>query len=442
MFTLSFLQALASCDVLLRALDTFRSEIGAPESATPLLTALRDLLTRLQPLESGTPAPSLSAQPLLAQLRAAFTGGGTAAPLPLGEEHDVAEACELLMQALTAETEAAFRGHAKARLEARAALRAVLSPAPVPDAALAGWRAARMPYEGLLSAQMQCVRCRHHFSTHYTPLATLSLPLPVAGAAALGVLRVTPGSTLAPCFEATFGFELVTGVGCPGCSIKASLEAAGLVPPPKKAAMLPAPSSPRAVAGAARSVASDKPSISPEVEAVHDLWRSVAARGPLPDDAATAAALAAAGAPPRTVRSQVTRRSVVARWPPLLALHLRRAFWTPEGHQMKVVGPLRFPLRLALQAGGAQLVSYMLVAAVEHAGMSTNSGHYVAYRSVGEEVGAAAAAAGGPPRRWVRVSDEDVQAVAESDVMAVQASMLFYQRVAEPRREAAAGGGA
>lgn len=132
----------------------------------------------------------------------------------------------------------------------------------------------------------------------------------------------------------------------------------------------------------------------------------------------------------------------MGRWPPLLVLHLRRSFWSAQGHHAKVVGHVRFPLRLALEANDAQRVTYQLKAVVEHSGLASSTGHYVTYRSVGVDEsydssarsstsGTAESGAVGPPRvplRWVRVSDESVVAVSEKDVAAAHAVMLFYEK--------------
>lgn len=409
---------------------------------TPLICgALVELLRSLQPRD--TAHRSLSSQNLLHTLQSALGDH----VLPLGEEHDAAEGLELLMQALSAELTTAFHAHAEKRLQAKAALRSVLKPAQSPaqlDPLLVSWHAMRLPCEGLLAHHMQCVRCRYHFDTQYAPFMTLSMPLPVtAGVSNIGVARVAPNSSLVPCFDAIFGYELVTGVECPGCSVRASLMKSN-IPPPKPPTP---PTSPRSLAtGGVEGIGGDltiMPSAaedgakgakisSPRSSSkafLTDLWRCVDEMRPLPSERSIESAFKAADVPYLRQKSQVTRRGIVARWPPLLILHLRRTFWTPEGQQVKVVGHVRFPLRLALEAKDAQKVAYRLVAVIEHSGLSAGTGHYVTYRSIGVDVEKAKNPkhAKHMPQKWVRVSDEDVKPVEESEVIAADAAMLYYQ---------------
>ncbi|XP_050205117.1 ubiquitin carboxyl-terminal hydrolase 27 [Mercurialis annua] len=73
---------------------------------------------------------------------------------------------------------------------------------------------------------------------------------------------------------------------------------------------------------------------------------------------------------------------------------------------------------------------YRLVSAVEHFGQ-TGGGHYTVYRSVispspeehtGENLNLS-------PRPWFCISDSDVHRVSEEDVLAAEASLLFYERI-------------
>lgn len=73
---------------------------------------------------------------------------------------------------------------------------------------------------------------------------------------------------------------------------------------------------------------------------------------------------------------------------------------------------------------------YCLVSVVEHFGR-TGSGHYTVYRKVKT----------GPPeeenqprletasKQWFYISDSEVYNVSESDVLAAEASLLFYERL-------------
>ena len=289
------------------------------------------------------------------------------------------------------------------------------------------------------------------------------MPLPVTPTlSSIGVKRVSQGSSLVPCFDAIFGYELVAGVECPGCSIRASL-IKSTVSPPKPTTPPVSPRSLKTRPGGVESMGGDlatvfnnntsssstppgsqensskgesgrlstsprKPPYAAEA-ALTDLWRSVDEMRPLPSEKFIIAAFEAAGIPYLRTKSQVTRRGVVARWPPMLILHLRRTFWSPEGQQIKVVGHVRFPLRLALEAKDSQKVAYRLAAVVEHSGLSAGTGHYVTYRSIGihHKKAKHPQHAKHVPQRWVRVSDEDVRPVEEAQVIAADAAMLFYQ---------------
>lgn len=74
---------------------------------------------------------------------------------------------------------------------------------------------------------------------------------------------------------------------------------------------------------------------------------------------------------------------------------------------------------------------YRLVSVVEHFGRA-GSGHYTVYRSarssdlhkfVSDDQFEPAQA------RWFCISDSDVQGVSEEDVLAAEASLLFYEKI-------------
>lgn len=75
---------------------------------------------------------------------------------------------------------------------------------------------------------------------------------------------------------------------------------------------------------------------------------------------------------------------------------------------------------------------YRLVSVVEHFGKA-GSGHYTVYRSVGadllkedpdDEFEPA-------PAHWFCISDTQVHGVSEKDVLAAEASLLFYEKLVQ-----------
>uniref|UniRef100_A0A7N0VAC9 ubiquitinyl hydrolase 1 n=1 Tax=Kalanchoe fedtschenkoi TaxID=63787 RepID=A0A7N0VAC9_KALFE len=73
---------------------------------------------------------------------------------------------------------------------------------------------------------------------------------------------------------------------------------------------------------------------------------------------------------------------------------------------------------------------YRLVSVVEHMG-KTGGGHYTVYRRMRSQVDEEETDSGNMASsdQWVLISDSDVHQVLESDVLAAQASILFYERV-------------
>lgn len=423
-----------------------------------LCHGLLDIIKALQPHSTTTSTRSHSAQPLLRNLRTKL--GNQDDVLPLGEEHDAAEGLELLLQALSSEIFAAFHSHAQKPLQMKAALQALInpeyyfSPSSSSDACLTGWKSIRLPCEGLLATRMQCVKCQHHFDTQYTKFTTLSMPLPTtassttrtstAGAAVatgnmLGIARVPPNCSLIPCFDALFGYELVSGVHCRGCSIRASLKQVPNLPVKTKSETSPSsPPPPQSkTGGTTNKIKKKQASIFTKLV---ELQQCVDERRPLPSESSIQSLFQAAKMPYlHQTQTHVTRQSVVVRWPPVLVLHLRRSIWTPDGRLMKVVGNVKFPLALRLEAKDEQKVNYQLQSVVHHTGLSAGTGHYVTFRKVriDQNVGTTVPIGMGSDdgsrkvqecgTRWVRVSDEAVKVVDEKEVLAADAILLLYE---------------
>ena len=70
---------------------------------------------------------------------------------------------------------------------------------------------------------------------------------------------------------------------------------------------------------------------------------------------------------------------------------------------------------------------YALSAVVEHYGIC-GGGHYAAYRRVASNPDANDLARPGG-KHWVYISDDHVSQVSEADVLAAEATLLFYERL-------------
>ena len=162
------------------------------------------------------------------------------------------------------------------------------------------------------------------------------------------------------------------------------------------------------------------------------------------------------------------KRTVAARLPAVLALQLKRGFWSPGGHYCKVSGPVAFPLRLSLPpgllpllghdgggpggsrsgtaaaaeataaseagAGAAPAPAYELRAVVVHHGHLAGRGHYTVFRRLdggcgcGGCGGCGGASNGGGAAAFVRVSDDTVAPATAAEALAAEATLLLYER--------------
>lgn len=412
------MQALASSCTLLEIL---RNGDGL-SSLTALST---QVFTDLQPT-TDTRTRSKSCQTLLSALRSVVGEEH----LPSGTEHDAAEGLQLLLDAVQDELNAYFRSNTYRMKLSEASLRALLRPDSTParhaDPLFSAWRARRLPCEGLMATQMQCLRCMHTFETQHMQFTILTLPIPieqqrhhgVGSSRALGTVSVPPGISLGSCLELACRTEVMSGVHCPSCSIKESMEAytsQSCARSEKRAPLMASWSESNSI-----NLAPFRPT----------------RPGPAACRAAQAV-LTAAQLPYTRTLCTVLRRTVVSRWPPLLIMQLRRTVWSPaSGHigpqQIKVCGRVRFPFQFTPPVEAAPEVDgcihmstpchrvYSLVAVIVHTGLSPTTGHYITYRRID-----ISEAHGG----WVRVSDESVVAVDEEQVTASHATLLFYEAV-------------
>lgn len=173
--------------------------------------------------------------------------------------------------------------------------------------------------------------------------------------------------------------------------------------------------------------------------ALAPLQRALAEGLPLLETDAYPALLRSCGVRWARAEGVAARRCVLARRPAVLCLQLRRAFWAPHG-RVKIRGHVAFPLGLDLGTlpalgqqgpllageGGAPAEPpsgpagrYTLRAVVVHGGLAEGGGHYAALRALSPPAQT--------PAQWVSASDQEVTAVSEAEVLAAEATLLFYQ---------------
>lgn len=168
------------------------------------------------------------------------------------------------------------------------------------------------------------------------------------------------------------------------------------------------------------------------------------------------------------VSSTKSRQAVIARPPKCLVVHINRSMFDEfTGLMRKNYAAVRFPSSLDLSEWCLGTVSadgetwdtnpresmlpssrdardtfdrrYQLRAVVTHYGRHEN-GHYICYRKYSTEtfpaqVPESVIEADGDkekPERWFRLSDEDVQMVSESNVMAQGGAFMLFYEAAEP----------
>ncbi|XWS10791.1 hypothetical protein CRYUN_Cryun38cG0027900 [Craigia yunnanensis] len=124
--------------------------------------------------------------------------------------------------------------------------------------------------------------------------------------------------------------------------------------------------------------------------------------------------------------SNTLKQLSIARCPKILCIHLQRASINVFGEQIK----LQVSLTGKLPPSETKL--YRLVSVVEHFGRS-GGGHYTVYRSMGAKSDEEDSDENSEPAiiKWFCISDSQVYTVSEKDVLAAEASLLFYERIVE-----------
>lgn len=269
-----------------------------------------------------------------------------------------------------------------------------------PDGAFQEWRALQLPWKGLTETHMQCLACRHMYTTHLDPFNVLEIPLPSFHDAVMGVDRIPDGTFLTDLLNRLHQRTAVEGVSCPKCSIIATLSDLSVDEDACGDDL-------REHVGVVRRLGS--------LGEHGEMWfRRLLARRGLGDDKWKAR------------KSVAMRWTTVSKWPAVLILHLCRCGWGSEGTPTKIVGHVQFPLRLEVEPRLG--TPYELVAVIRHVGLASEGGHYVTFRRIPRSSQSAGPCDVERQHLWCRVSDESVQYEEDaSQVMSTEASVLIYE---------------
>ncbi|KAL0029606.1 hypothetical protein WJX79_007677 [Trebouxia sp. C0005] len=188
-----------------------------------------------------------------------------------------------------------------------------------------------VPFHGTTVNDMMCVKCRHNFTTQHAPFLLLPLALPITkvtnsrGRVELQRTMVARNSHLQQCLADFCSLELVHGVHCPRCTLRAALKTF------KSKDSLPHLSVPA--------------NADAQLQKRDVIERLLQGTAPCPDmdyqQLATEAGLE--WSPDGTA---CVKRISLGTAPKTLCLHLRRAVWTNAGHHLKLTGHVNFPVSL------------------------------------------------------------------------------------------------
>lgn len=455
----SVLQALASSEALREYLRLVATAAETAHSTVPpLLRSLRDCLESLQP--NATSTRTVDSEDVLSAV-----GDQHGDVLSSGDQHDAAEALQLLMDGVGDQMRHWVAGSLQHELQTPSLLHLpAISQLPactgyqaaeLPSAACLfhKWRElTQLPLGGTLRDESTCLSCRTTAECQYTPFTLLTLPI---------------AKTVQQSLEGFSAFSYLHRVECTRCSLRASLRdwhpevrPGGMTNDTKYTKQSTAKAS--------------------EAEELARLQRLAAGSSPLPA-VDFARQLAALGLPWRQRKTSRLKRCCIAKAPQVLGLHFRRVQWTVAGRQIKVPGHISFPATLpaaALEAAvpvtrgtsadvlppltlpaelrGAQpppspqlprtpqseqhspmaatscgpnvltvsepllhAEAYTLTAVVQHHG-GPESGHYTTLRRI-------AAAADGAPL-WFSTSDASVRRASEQEALDAEATLLLFCR--------------
>lgn len=298
----------------------------------------------------------------------------------------------------------------------------------------------RNPMEGLLAQRVACTRCGFSEGLSMIPFNCLTVPL---------------GSNfeyeIESCLDEYMKLEEISEVDCAKCTLLRAEQ--------QLHQMLPIADYARDTEKEERAQPSTENkllSLPPEVRA-QAMKRLQSIRQALDsDDFADKTLNEVCQIPKRAhVSSTKTRQAVVGRAPQSLVVHVNRSVFDElTGVQRKNYANVRYPIMLDLQtwmlgsessksatqnmlagsALGGGGCDYRLRAVVTHYGRHEN-GHYICYRRhPTRQQSDERASKETVSERWWRLSDEDVSAVTEEDVLGQGGVfMLFYEREEIPR---------
>ncbi|KAK0947120.1 ubiquitin-specific protease ubp1 [Friedmanniomyces endolithicus] len=294
-----------------------------------------------------------------------------------------------------------------------------------------GPSAVKNPLEGLLAQRVACTRCGFSEGLSMIPFNCLTLPLGSNNA-----------YDLDDCLDEYTKLEEINDVDCPKCTL---LRAEGQL-----GQMISV-----SVSQVEASESATNPSLSlpPELRVIA-AKRLQAIQHPLDNDDYADKTMGEVCQIPKKahVSTTKTRQAVIGRAPRSLTVHVNRSLFDElTGVQRKNYASVRFPMVLNLGSwtlGGGpceqpmrsmledaqnQDTSFRLKAVVTHYGRHEN-GHYICYRRHPLPAKADTDLNGleaelEHQEQWWRLSDEDVSAVTESDVLNQGGVfMLFYER--------------
>uniref|UniRef100_A0A6N2LKN6 Ubiquitin carboxyl-terminal hydrolase n=1 Tax=Salix viminalis TaxID=40686 RepID=A0A6N2LKN6_SALVM len=124
--------------------------------------------------------------------------------------------------------------------------------------------------------------------------------------------------------------------------------------------------------------------------------------------------------------SRALKQLSIARSPKILCIQLQRASINSFGEVVKL------QVSAACESVPSEPQAYRLVSVVEHFGRACG-GHYTVYRSLQSESHEEHPDENCKPSplHWFCISDSNVYRVSEEDVLAAEASLLFYERIIE-----------
>ncbi|KXT17368.1 hypothetical protein AC579_3889 [Pseudocercospora musae] len=298
----------------------------------------------------------------------------------------------------------------------------------------------RNPLEGLVAQRVACTSCG--FSEGYSMIPFNCLTVPLGSSFAYD---------LEECLDEYTKSEDIEGVECRCCTLMHAAEKLQKLiaapPTPLKVLATPILEAPVSDTDSSdRTVQTPATSLSPQIMALPPelrtqiLARLQAIQQALDEDDFSDKTLKQACAIPARafVNATKSREAVIGRMPQTLVIHINRSvFDEMTGMQRKNYAQLRYPMLLDLRPWMLEIgdapPEYELSAVIQHYGRHEN-GHYICYRRHPEvkpeddAEGDSATASSG--EKWWRLSDEDVSAVSEQEVLDQSgAFMLFYERL-------------